>query len=116
MRAIITGTGHYAPETRLTNCDLEKIVDTNDEWIISRTGIKERRILEKGVGTSFMSTKAAEMALEQANTSPSELDLILHATVTPDLPIPSAAALIQRDLNANNCWGYDINGGCTGFL
>ncbi len=116
MRAIITGTGHYAPETRLTNSDLEKIVDTNDEWITSRTGIKERRILDKGVGVSFMATKAAEMALAQANTSPSELDLILVGTVTPDLPIPSAAALVQRDLKADNCWGYDVNGGCTGFL
>jgi len=116
MRAIITGIGHYVPDKKLSNSDLEKIVDTNDEWITTRTGIKERRILDKEKGTSYMATKAAEVVLEQTQTSPDELDLILVATVTPDMPVPSAAAFIQRNLGATNSWGYDINGGCTGFI
>ena len=116
MRAIITGVGHYVPDKILSNSDLEKIVDTNDEWITSRTGIKERRILDKEKGTSYMATRAAEVVLKETQTSPDELDLILLATVTPDLPVPAAAAFIQRNLGATNSWGYDINGGCTGFI
>ena len=116
MRAIISGVGHFAPENRLTNRDLEQMVDTNDEWITTRTGIKERRILEKGKGVSFMAVKAAEMLLSQKNISPDELDLIIVATVTPDMPVPSAAALVQKELKASNCWGFDLNGGCTGFV
>ena len=116
MRAIISGVGHYVPDKILSNSDLEKMVDTNDEWITTRTGIKERRILEKDKGTSYMATKAAQVVLEQTHTSPEELDLILLATVTPDMPVPSAASFIQRNLGAINSWGYDINGGCTGFM
>jgi 3-oxoacyl-[acyl-carrier-protein] synthase-3 len=116
MRAIITGIGHYVPDKILSNSDLEKIVDTNDEWITTRTGIKERRILDKEKGTSYMATKAAKVVLNETQTSPDELDLILVATVTPDMPVPSAAAFIQRNLGATNCWGYDVNGGCTGFI
>ncbi len=116
MRAIITGIGHYVPDKILSNSDLEKIVDTNDEWITTRTGIKERRILDKEKGTSYMATRAAEAVLKETQTSPDELDLIVLATVTPDMPVPSAAAFIQRNLGATNCWGYDINGGCTGFI
>jgi 3-oxoacyl-[acyl-carrier-protein] synthase-3 len=116
MRAIITGIGHYVPDKILSNSDLEKIVDTNDEWITTRTGIKERRILDKEKGTSYMATRAAEAVLKETQTSPAELDLIVVATVTPDMPVPSAAAFIQRNLGATNCWGYDINGGCTGFI
>ena len=116
MRAIITGVGHYVPDRILTNSDLEKMVDTNDEWITTRTGIKERRILDKEKGTSYMAIKAAEAVLKETQTSPDELDLILLATVTPDLPVPAAASFIQRDLGASNCWGFDINGGCTGFI
>jgi 3-oxoacyl-[acyl-carrier-protein] synthase-3 len=116
MRAIITGIGHYVPDKILSNSDLEKIVDTNDEWITTRTGIKERRILDKEKGTSYMATRAAEVVLSETQTSPDELDLILVATVTPDMPVPSAAAFIQRNLGATNCWGYDVNGGCTGFI
>ncbi len=116
MRAIITGIGHYAPDKILSNSDLEKIVDTNDEWITTRTGIKERRILDKEKGTSYMATKAAKVVLEETQTSPDELDLILLATVTPDMPVPSAASFIQRNLGATNSWGFDINGGCTGFI
>ena len=116
MRATITGIGHYVPDKILSNSDLEKIVDTNDEWITTRTGIKERRILDKEKGTSYMATRAAEIVLEETQTSPDELDLILLATVTPDMPVPSAVAFVQRNLGATNSWGYDINGGCTGFM
>ncbi len=116
MRAIITGIGHYVPEQRLTNEDLEKMVDTNDEWITTRTGIKERRILEKDKGASYMAVRAARMALEQNGASPADLDLIIIATVTPDMPVPSAAALVQEELGADACWGFDVNGGCSGFL
>jgi len=116
MRAIITGVGHYVPDKILSNSDLEKMVETNDEWITTRTGIKERRILDKEIGTSYMAIRAARVVLEETRTSPDELDLILLATVTPDMPVPSAAAFIQKDLGASNCWGFDINGGCTGFM
>ena len=116
MRAIITGVGHYVPEKILTNRDLEKMVDTNDEWITTRTGIKERRILDKEKGTSYMATKAAQAVLEETNTSPDEIDLILLATVTPDMPVPSAVSFIQKNLGASKSWGFDINGGCTGFM
>jgi len=116
MRAIITGVGHFAPENKLTNKDIEQMVDTNDEWITTRTGIKERRILGKGKGTSFMAVKAAEMVLSQRNISADELDLIIVATVTPDMPVPSTAAIVQKELKTSNCWGFDLNGGCTGFV
>ncbi len=116
MRAIISGVGHYVPDKVLSNSDLEKMVDTNDEWITTRTGIKERRILDEDKGTSYMATKAAQVVLEETHTSPEELDLILLATVTPDMPVPAAASFIQRNLGAVNSWGFDINGGCTGFM
>ncbi|MGD2098236.1 MAG: beta-ketoacyl-ACP synthase III [Desulfobacterales bacterium] len=116
MRAIISGVGHYVPEKILSNRDLEKLVDTNDEWITTRTGIKERRILDKEKGTSYMATKAAQLILEETGTKPEELDLILLATVTPDMPVPSAVSFVQRNLRATNSWGFDINGGCTGFM
>ncbi|MEA3279661.1 MAG: beta-ketoacyl-ACP synthase III [Thermodesulfobacteriota bacterium] len=116
MRAIITGVGHYVPDNILTNQDLEKMVDTNDEWIISRTGIKERRILDKDKGTSYIAVKAAESVLEQTNTAADELDLIIVATSTPDMLVPSTAAIVQNELNATNCWGFDINAACCGFI
>ena len=116
MQAIISGVGHFVPEDKLTNKDLEQMVDTNDEWITTRTGIKERRILGKGKGTSFMAVKAAEMVLSKRNISADELDLIIVATVTPDMPVPSTAALVQKELKTSNCWGFDLNGGCTGFV
>lgn len=116
MQAIITGVGHCVPEKRLTNADLEKLVETNDEWIITRTGIRERRILDKDKGTSEMAVPAAEAALKQAGVAPDELDMIITATVTPDQIVPSMAAMVQKKLGAARCWGYDVNGGCTGFL
>jgi len=116
MRAMITAISHYVPEQVLTNADLEEMVDTTDEWIMSRTGIKERRILGQNLGTSYMAVHAATNVLEQRGLSPQELDLIIVATVTPDTIVPSAAALIQDKLGAGNCGGFDINGGCSGFL
>ncbi len=116
MRAMITAVSHYVPERVLNNADLEKIVDTNDEWITTRTGIKERRILDKSLGASYMAVKAARDVLEQRGVSASELDLIVFATVTPDTPVPTAAALVQKELGAENCGGFDVNGGCSGFL
>jgi len=116
MQAIITGVGHFVPDDKLTNKDFEKMVDTNDEWITTRTGIKERRILDKNKGTSYMASKAAEMVLEQTNISADQIDLIIVATVTPDMPVPATAAMVQKDLKAKNCWGFDLNGGCTGFI
>ncbi|WP_231714514.1 beta-ketoacyl-ACP synthase III [Desulfonema ishimotonii] len=110
------GVGHFVPDKRLSNEDLEKMVDTSDEWITSRTGIRERRILEAGQGTSHMAARAAEKALEQRGMAASELDLIILATVTPDMPVPSAVSLVQKAINAENCWGFDLNGGCSGFI
>ncbi|MCP4344471.1 MAG: ketoacyl-ACP synthase III [Desulfobacterales bacterium] len=116
MRAVITGVGHFVPDRKLTNKELEQMVDTNDEWITTRTGIKERGILEEDKGTSYMAVKAAEMVLEQTGVSPDELDLIIVATVTPDMPVPGTASFVQKELGASNCWGFDMNAGCTGFL
>lgn len=116
MQAMITGVGHFTPPNKLTNLDLEKMVETNDDWITSRTGIHERRILENDKGTSYMAIKAAESVLAQTQVDADEIDLILIATVTPDMPVPATAALVQKSLGASNAWGFDINGGCTGFI
>jgi 3-oxoacyl-[acyl-carrier-protein] synthase-3 len=116
MRAIITGVGHYVPEKKLTNKDLEMMLQTDDDWIISRTGIRERRILDQDKGTSFMAAKAAKVVLEQRNMSADELELIIVATSTPDMLLPNTAALVQKELNAKKCWGFDINGACAGFV
>jgi len=116
MHAIITAVGHYVPEKKLTNKDLEQIVDTNDEWITTRTGIRERRILDKDKGTSYMAVEAAKMVLRQKNISAAEIDLIIVATTTPDMMVPPTAAFVQKELKAVNCWGFDINGACSGFL
>ena len=96
VRAAITAVGHYLPETRLTNAELEEMVDTNDEWIRTRTGIKERRILrEPGKATSFMAAHAARQALEKRGVDPKEVDAIVVATVTPDMVFPATACLVQ---------------------
>jgi len=114
--AAITGVGHYAPEKVLTNKDLEKMVDTNDEWIRTRTGIRERRILEDGKGSSYMGAKAAEMILKERNISAEEIDLIIVATVTPDMMFPNTACLVQEKIGAKNAWAMDVNGACTGYI
>jgi len=92
------------------------MVDTNDEWITVRTGIKERSILDKEKGTSYMAVNAARMIFEQSHVSPDEIELIILATITPDMPVPSAVSLVQKELGADRCWGFDLNGGCTGFI
>ena len=116
MKAIISAIGHYVPEKRLTNQDLEDLVDTNDEWITTRTGIKERRILGDGKGTSYMAVQSAKKVLDMRGISADDIDLIIVATVTPDMMFPNTAALVQDGLGASNCWGYDLNAGCAGFV
>jgi 3-oxoacyl-[acyl-carrier-protein] synthase-3 len=116
MRAIISGVGHYTPERKLTNKDLEETLDTDDEWITTRTGIKERRLLDQDKGTSYMAVKAAEAVLEQADVSASQIDMILVATTTPDMLFPSTASIVQNELKAQNCWGFDLVAGCSGFV
>ena len=112
----IAGTGSYVPERILTNAELAKIVDTTDEWIVSRTGIKERRIAAEGEFTSHMASKAAERALEQAGLTADELELIIVATITPDTPTPATACHVQKQLGAKNAVAFDISAACSGFL
>jgi 3-oxoacyl-(acyl-carrier-protein) synthase III len=112
----IIGTGSYVPERVLSNADLEKLVDTTDIWITTRTGIKERRIAAEGETTSHMAAKAAKRAMEQARVKASEVDLIIVATVTPDTFFPSTACHVQRILGAKNAACFDISAACSGFL
>ncbi len=115
--AAITSVGTYLPPDRLTNADLEKMVDTNDEWIRSRTGISERRILrDPDKATAFMATEAARQCLDKAGVAPDQVDCILVATVTPDMLFPATACLVQDALGATKAWGYDISAACSGFL
>jgi len=113
--AVIAGVGMYVPEKVLDNKQLESMVDTNDEWIRTRTGIKERRILENG-GTSVLATKAVEDLFRTTGTDPLDIDVIIVATVTPDMFFPSTAALVQDNIGAKNAWGYDLSAACSGFL
>lgn len=112
----ITGVGSYVPERILTNADLEKMVDTTDEWITTRTGIKERRICAKDEFTSDMATKAAERAMKNAGVTADQLDLIIVATITPDMPFPSTACLVQRKLGARRAAAFDLEAACSGFI
>lgn len=112
----IAGTGSYVPEKILTNADLEKIVDTSDEWIFSRTGIKERRIAAADEFTSHMATKAAERALEQAEMPAEDIELIIVATITPDTLTPSTACYVQANLGSFSAVAFDISAACSGFL
>lgn len=116
MRSRIRGTGSAVPDKVLTNFDIEKIVDTSDEWIITRTGIKERRVAVEGEYTSTFATAAAEKALHMAGIGPEEIDLIVVATVTPDFPFPATACLVQNNLKAVNAAAFDIAAACSGFL
>ncbi|MDL4842916.1 beta-ketoacyl-ACP synthase III [Aquibacillus rhizosphaerae] len=116
MNAGIIGTGHYVPEKILTNADLEKIVDTNDEWIRTRTGIEERRIAEDSMDTSDMAYLAAVNALEDAKVTAEELDMILVATVTPDTSFPSVACMLQDRLGARKVAAMDLSAACSGFM
>ncbi|EPY04139.1 3-oxoacyl-ACP synthase [Paenibacillus sp. E194] len=112
----IIGTGKYVPERVLTNADMEKMVDTNDEWIVSRTGIKERRIAAEHEATSDLAFYAAEKALQAAGISAEELDLIVVATVTPDMSFPSTACLVQKRLGATKAAAFDLSAACSGFV
>lgn len=115
-RASIVGTGVYVPDKVLTNFDLEKMVDTSDEWIFTRTGIKERRLADDGVATSDMGAEAAKRALENAGLKPEDVTMILVATCTPDYLFPSTAALIQAKIGAVNAGGCDVSAACAGFV
>src|SRR5467141_2070363 len=112
----IVGTGSYVPEKVLTNADLSRMVDTTDEWITTRTGIKERRIAAKDENTSDMATKAALKAIEQAKISPKEIDLILVATATPDMLFPATACFVQKKIGAANAACLDVSAACAGFI
>jgi 3-oxoacyl-[acyl-carrier-protein] synthase III len=116
QRAGILGTGHSYPEGILTNADLEKMVETSDEWITTRTGIKQRRKAGPGEYTSQFAVRAARQAIERARLDPSEIDLLLCATVTPDQILPSTGCIIQAELGANNAAAMDIVAACSGFL
>ncbi|HQN80808.1 MAG TPA: beta-ketoacyl-ACP synthase III [Kiritimatiellia bacterium] len=116
IHAAIVGTGHYAPARVLTNADLEKMVETTDEWIRTRTGIRERRIAADNEFTSDMGTAASRMALEQARLAPEDVEAIYVATCTPDMFFPSTACLIQATLGAKRAYGFDISSACAGFL
>ncbi len=116
-RAKITGVGHYLPDYILTNAELEKYIDTNDEWIRSRTGISERRILkDPEKATSFMAAAASIEALKDAGVEANEIDAIIVATVTPDYMFPAAAALVQKKIGAVNAYAFDLSAACSGFL
>ena len=117
INAAITCVGGYVPDYVMTNKELEKIVDTTDEWITTRTGIKERRILKgEGKATSDMGAEVVKQICEKRGISPEEIDLILVATVTPDMPFPSTSNLICDKVGASNAWGYDLSAACSGFL
>lgn len=116
-KAAITAVGGYVPDYRLTNEILEKMVDTKDEWITSRTGIKERRILKgKGLGSSFMAIKAAQELLEKRNLDPAEIDMVIVSTATPDMPVAATSTYVATQIGAVNAWGFDLMAACSGFL
>lgn len=116
FNAQITAVGHYVPERIVDNKFFEEYLDTNDDWIKTRTGIKERRWLDKDKPTSFMAIKAIEMLLKNRGVSVEEIDLIIVATVTPDMIYPSTACVIQKELGAKHAWGFDVLAACSGFM
>jgi 3-oxoacyl-[acyl-carrier-protein] synthase-3 len=116
IHAAITAVNAYVPEYILTNQELEKMVDTNDEWIVTRTGIKERRILKGNLGTSDMGAKAVEGLLKKRGISAEEIDMIIFCTTTPDMVFPASANILAHKIGAINAWGYDLNAACSGFL
>jgi 3-oxoacyl-[acyl-carrier-protein] synthase-3 len=112
----IMSVGSYVPDRVLSNSDLEKMVDTTNEWILTRTGIKERRIAAQHEATSDLAAKAARMAMERAKLTPAEIDLIILATITPDMPFPSTACLVQEKIGAHGAAAFDIQAACSGFI
>jgi 3-oxoacyl-[acyl-carrier-protein] synthase III len=115
IAAKISGVAGYVPPKVLTNADLEKLVETNDEWIRSRTGIRERHIAEVGTASSHLATEAAKLLLDKTKTDPAEIDLIIVASVTPDMFFPATACLVQDRLGAKRAWGFDLSAACSGF-
>jgi len=116
VRAKISALGTYVPPRLLTNADLEKMVDTTDEWITNRTGIRERHIVDKGVATSDLAVEAAKKALIERGLAPSDLEAIIVGTVTPDMFFPSTACLVQDKLGAKGVWGFDVSAACSAFV
>jgi 3-oxoacyl-[acyl-carrier-protein] synthase-3 len=117
VRAAITGVGAFLPDYRLTNEELSTMVDTTDEWIMQRIGIKERRILkEKGKATSDMGVAAVKQLLQKTNTTPDEIEMLICATITPDMPFPATANIIANKAEIHNAWSFDINAACSGFI
>ncbi|MDC3181986.1 ketoacyl-ACP synthase III [Flavobacteriaceae bacterium] len=116
IKASITAVGSFLPEKILNNADLEKIVDTNDDWITTRTGIKERRILDKGIGTSYMAIRAANTIIKNKKLDPTQIDLVIVATITPDMHATATAAYVASEIGASNAFGFDISAACSGFL
>ena len=112
----ISALGTYVPPRLLTNADLEKLVDTTNDWILARVGIRERHLVDKGVATSDLAVEAAKRALAQRGLAPSDVDAIIVGTVTPDLFFPSTACLVQHKLGAKGVWGFDLSGACSAFL
>ncbi|MBP9096003.1 MAG: ketoacyl-ACP synthase III [Ignavibacteria bacterium] len=116
VNAMITAVGHYVPEKVIDNKYFESFLDTNDLWIQTRTGIKERRYLDKDKPTSTMAIPAVQMLLKNRGITADEIDVIIVSTVTPDMPYPSTACIIQEAIGAKNCWGFDLSAACSGFL
>jgi 3-oxoacyl-[acyl-carrier-protein] synthase-3 len=116
LRAKISSLGTYVPPRVLTNADLEKMVDTQDAWIVERTGIRERHLVDKGVATSDLAVEAARRCLAKRGVSPDEVEAIIIATVTPDMLFPATACLVQNKLGAHHAWGFDLSAACCGFV
>ena len=116
VRAKITALGTYVPPRLLTNDDLEKLVETSNDWIVERTGIRERHVVDQGVATSDLATEAARLALVERGLAPSDLDALIVATVTPDMFFPSTACLVQHKLGAKGVWGFDLSAACSAFV
>ena len=115
-RAIIAGTGSFVPEKTLTNDDLSKMVDTSDEWITSRTGIKSRHVCSEEESTALLAANAAKQAIKNAGIDAKDLDLIIVGTISPEMVFPSTACFVQNELGATNAWAYDISAACSGFV
>jgi len=116
IRAKISALGTYVPPRLLTNADLEKMVDTSNDWIMARVGIRERHIVDKGIATSDLAVEAARKALAQRGLAPSDMEVIIVGTVTPDMFFPSTACIVQNKLGAKGAWGFDISAACSAFL
>jgi 3-oxoacyl-[acyl-carrier-protein] synthase III len=114
--AVIAGSGSYAPPGILNNEDLAKMVETSDEWIKTRTGIERRHICSKGESTAQLATEAGKKALATAGLKPEQVELIIVATITPEMVFPSTACFVQKDLGATNAWAFDLMAACSGFI